>query len=147
MTVFSDKARKRSYKTYVFGMKPVIVNKVDNKNEDENGVGIELYSVEMDRNDREYINNVFTRIDKIIVDGQVIDYKGSKVDINEEVDEYEYYKLDARFELRKNTSLEGQQNVLRTLTIKDNSLYAAYKAVEEKKAIINLPSYLRMGQF
>ena len=133
MTVFSDKARDRSYATYVFGMKPVIVNKEDNKNEDENGVGIELYSVDMDRSERDYKNKVFTRIDKIIVDGQVIDYKGSKIDINEDVDGYGYYELDARFELRKNTYSEGQSNVLRTLTIKDNSLYAAYKAVEEKK--------------
>ena len=49
------------------------------------------------------------------------------------MDGYGYYELDARFELRKNTYSEGQNNVLRTLTIKDNSLYYAYKAVEEKK--------------
>src|SRR3712207_5303355 len=51
-----------------------------------------------------------------------------------------YYELDSRFKISKNQApegqnqdLEGRNNVLRTLTIRDESLYKAYRDVEDRK--------------
>ena len=127
-TLYTKRGKDISLETTVYGIRPL------NKGQDK-GVIVDMHSVSMDADQTDYKLKVFSRIKKITIDGITIENKGDKKGVQEDVNKFDNYDLnfDRRFGLIKHDSNEGESNVYREFSIKDDRLLEAYNKVESNK--------------